>query len=561
MWKREIMVGTCHIGIAIIFSESVSCFVSAEKSFWALSLESFMCMILALAEWTQKANNGPPLLRVRGPSDRSSGFSRGKHASSKFAVLFRAPLLQMTLQNFLKTLKTVKKSYPSGLSSKPYQPLPDFISQFLTTSKPLDASTISDLNPTTFHDILTNPDLKASKCFRFFNLVIKNQSLVSFKPDLQAHLTLTCRLLKARLFSDAEAMLKSVSVDESLRYPFLVIASAVENCCFESKVITKFYNLMLKVYSDNGKFGEVLKTFDYMKNNGIKIDERTCTVHLIALKGADELGLALHFFYLMVETGIEISVYSLTAVVDGLCRNGDVKKGREIVEEMADRGIKANVITYNIMIDACAKRWDFEELDLVLGLMEKAGVEFNVETFKFLIDGYTSYGKINEAGRLIGEMHDKGLKVDTYLYNLMINGYCKLGSIENVLLLFDRMSNRGVKPNADTYWPLINGYSKVGEMEMAMKYVNEMQKKGFELDKVMYDMLIDRFCQNGMVDEAFELRIEMERKGFHSDMYLCNQMGKLLCEIYQTEKAKMLLNIMIKRGVCPKAVSFTSAIS
>ncbi|WRX34148.1 Pentatricopeptide repeat - like 10 [Theobroma cacao] len=188
----------------------------------------------------------------------------------------------------------------------------------------------------------------------------------------------------------------------------------------------------------------------------------------------------------MVETGVDISVYSLTAVVDGLCKNGDVKK------------------------DACAKSWDFEELDLVLGLMEKAGVEFNVETFKFFIDGYTSYGKINEAGR---------------------------------------MSNRGVKPNADTYWSLINGYSKVGEMEMAMKYVNEMQKKGFELDK------------NGLVDEAFELRIEMERKGFHSDMYLCNQMGTLLCEIYQIEKAKMLLNIMIKRGVCPKIVSFTSAIS
>ncbi|XWS29000.1 hypothetical protein CRYUN_Cryun25bG0119000 [Craigia yunnanensis] len=402
--------------------------------------------------------------------------------------------------------ETVKKSSPSTLSSKPYQHLPDFISKLLTTSKPLNDSALFDLNPTTFHDILINPDLKATKCFRFFNLVVKNQSLVSFKPDLQAHLTLISRLLKARLFSDAEAMLKSVAVDENPRYPFLVIASAVENLCFESKVMATFFNLILKVYSDNGEFGEVSKTFDYMKNNGIKIDERTCTVHLIALKGADELGLALDFFYQMVETGIEISVYSLTAVVDGLCRNGDIKKGREMVE-----------------------RW------LVEGLKPM----------------YTSYGKIEEVDRLVEEMHDKGLRVDTYLYNLMINGYWKSGSLESVLLLFDRMSIRGVKPNADTYWLLINGYSKVGEMEVAMKYVNEMQKKGFELDK----------GYNGMVDEAFELRIEMERKGFHADISLCNQMGKLLCEIYQTEKAKMLLNIMIKRGICPKALSFTSAIS
>ncbi|XVF68534.1 hypothetical protein PTKIN_Ptkin11bG0010400 [Pterospermum kingtungense] len=470
----------------------------------------------------------------------------------------------MTLQNFLKTLKTVHKTSPSTLSSKPHQHAPDFITKLLTSSnsKPLNnISALSDLNPTTFHNILKNPDLKASKCFRFFDLVVKNQSLVSFKPDLQAHLTLISRLIKARLFSDAEAMLKSVSVDENPRYPFLVIASAVENCCYESKVMAKFFNLMLKVYSDNGEFGEVSKTFDYMKNNGIKIDERTCTIHLIALKGADELGLALDFFNQMVETGLDISVYSLTAIVDSLCKNGGTRKAREILEEMGTRGIKGNAITYNTLIDSCAKRWDFEELDLVFGLMEKEKVGFNLETYKILIDGYTSYGKVEEAERLVEEMHDKGLRVDAYLYNMIINGYWKSGSVKSVLLLFDRMKNRGVQPNGDTYWQIINGYCKIGEMEMGMKYVNEMQKKGFVLDKAMYDVLIDGFCKNGMVGEAFELGIEMERKGFDADIGLCNQMGKLLCEIDQTEEAKMLLNILIKRGVCPKALSFTSAIS
>ncbi|MBA0622866.1 hypothetical protein Godav_008369 [Gossypium davidsonii] len=467
----------------------------------------------------------------------------------------------MTLQNFLNTLKTVKKSSASTLSPKHFQHLPDFISHFLKPSTPLDASALPSLTPTTFRDILSNPDLKASKCFRFFNFVANNQSLLSFKPHLQDHLILISRLLKARLFADAEVMLKTLSVDENLRYPFLVIASAVENCCFESKVTTKLFNFMLKVYSDNGNFSEASKTFDYMKDNGIKINERTCTVHLNTLKKADELGLVLDFFGQMVQSDLEISVYSLTCVIDGMCRNGDIKKAREIMEEMSGRGIKPNVIAFNILIDSCVKRWDFEELDLVLGLMRKGGVGFNVETYKFLIDGYSSYWKIEAAERLVMEMHDKGLRVDTYLYNLMINGYCKLGAIESVLLLLGRMRDRGVKPNADTFCPIINWYSKVGGMEVAMKYVKEMQKMGFELDKVMYDMLIDRFCQNGMADEAFELRIDMERKGFQADIAVFNQMGEILCETYQTEKAKMLMNIMIKRGICPKMVSFTSAIS
>ncbi|KAE8688776.1 Detected protein of unknown function [Hibiscus syriacus] len=197
----------------------------------------------------------------------------------------------------------------------------------------------------------------------------------------------------------------------------------------------------------------------------------------------------------------------------------------------------------------------------IKGTVTTARVDFNVETSKFLIHGYTSYGKIEDAERLVMEMHGEALQVDAYMFNLMINGYCKLGSIENVLLLLIRMSNRGVKPNADTYWPIINWYSKVVGMEMMMKYVKTDAKDGIELDKVMYDMLINRFCQNGMADEAFELPIEMERKGFHADVSLCNQIGELLCETNQTEKAKMLVNIMIKRGKCPKTVSFTSAIS
>ena len=110
----------------------------------------------------------------------------------------------------------------------------------------------------------------------------------------------------------------------------------------------------------------------------------------------------------MVESGIEVSVYSLSVVVDGLCWSGEVKRGRELVEEMIGRGIKPNVVTFNVMLNACAKRWNFEELELVLLLMEKEGVAFSDHTYKVLIDGFTSSGKIDEAKKLVLEMHDKG---------------------------------------------------------------------------------------------------------------------------------------------------------
>ena len=204
-------------------------------------------------------------------------------------------------------------------------------------------------------------------------------------------------------------MIKFVLVGGNPRYPFSVIAATVGNCCNDEKVIAKLFNSMLNVYSDCKMFDLVSRVFDYMKGNGIEIDERTCTVHLLALKKSYEcLQLVLDFFYWMVESGIEVSVYSLTVVVDGLCWSGEGKRGRELVEEMIGRGIKPNVVTFNVMLNACAKRWNFEELELVLLLMEKEGVAFSDHTYKVLIDGFTSSGKIDEAKKLVLEMHDKG---------------------------------------------------------------------------------------------------------------------------------------------------------
>lgn len=187
-----------------------------------------------------------------------------------------------------------------------------------------------------------------------------------------------------------------------------------------------------------------------------------------------------------------------------MCRNGEIRKSRELVEEMASRGIKPDIITFNIMVDACGKRWNFSELDLMLPLMEKEGVAFDVKTYQFLIDGFTS---------LVGEMHEKGLKVETHVYNLIINSYCRMRSLESALSLFSKMAERRTFQNADTYWFLINGLCKVGDMELAMQYVNEMQNKGFKIDHLVFNILADGFRNKGMTNEVFELQALMGRKG------------------------------------------------
>ncbi|KAA8550346.1 hypothetical protein F0562_002030 [Nyssa sinensis] len=216
----------------------------------------------------------------------------------------------------------------------------------------------------------------------------------------------------------------------------------------------------------------------------------------------------------MVESGIDVSVFSLTVVVDGLCKCGEIKTARELVEEMVGRGIKPNIITCNTLVDACAKRWNFGEVDKILVLLEREGVDFNVETYKFLIDGFSSSGKIEEAERIVSEMHDKSFKVDAHLLHFNYR------------------------------WA-------------AKEFVDEMQSKGIELDQVIFDTLIDGYCKKGMIDEAYGLLVVMEKKGFIADASMYDTIASGLCKSGQIDEAKWMLNVMVKRGVIPDMLSFT----
>ncbi|KAK2988792.1 hypothetical protein RJ640_004094 [Escallonia rubra] len=395
----------------------------------------------------------------------------------------------MSLQKVLQNLQTMKRCHLPTPNTKIASTIISII-QNTSASQPLPPTAtalLSNLTPNLVHLILSDPHIKPSKSLILFNFLQKNPSIISFKIDLEAHLTLISRLIRSRKFTEAENLVISLSNDENLRYPFAVIASFVANQCSDSRIVAKLFNLMLKVHSDNRSFELALEIFDYMRKNGIEINERTCTIHLIAVMKCDQVELGIEFFSRMVESGIEVSVFSLTVVVDGLCKIGEISKGRELVEEMAAKGVKPNIITCNTLVDACAKRWNFGELDLVLVLMEKEGVEFNVETFKFLIDGYSSSGKIEEAQRIVSVMHDKGLKVESHLYSLIISGYCRLGKMESAFSLFNIMNQREICPNIDVYQTLVSGLCKIGEMEAAMEILDEMQNREFGLDQAMFD--------------------------------------------------------------------------
>ncbi|KAI3809544.1 hypothetical protein L1987_25521 [Smallanthus sonchifolius] len=366
----------------------------------------------------------------------------------------------MSIQTILQDLKTIKKIRSLPITT--HRIIAEAIISSATETTTTLPSLLSTLTPNTVKLILSDPSINTHKCVSLLNVISQNQPLVPFKIEIEHYATVICRAIKSR------------------------------------RIVSKMFNLMLKVYSDTAKFAEALETFSYMRNNGIEVYERTCFVYLIALMRSEQLGLCLSFFYKMMESGIHVSVYTLTVVVDGLCKNGEIKSARELVQEAMCKDVKPNVITFNTLIYACCRRWNFQELDLVLVLMEKGGVEFNLETYKFLIDGFLSGGKVGDAERMIMEMYDKDLNVEIHLWNSIVLKYCKLGKMESAFQVFDKMIERSVHPNAETY-------RITGEFDDAVGLLKTMEKKGLFGDVQLYNKVITGLCESNRSEEATTL--------------------------------------------------------
>ncbi|KAE8705972.1 Pentatricopeptide repeat-containing protein [Hibiscus syriacus] len=203
-------------------------------------------------------------------------------------------------------------------------------------------------------------------------------------------------------------------------------------------------------YLENKGFEEANRVFDYMMKMGFKIDERSCILYLVALKKFDEGDSFLAIFRRMVKSGVEVGVCSMTIVIDGLCRRGEVEKGRELMSEMSSKGVKPIVITYNTILNAYVKRKDFGVVYEVLRLMEE-GVAYDTATYTVLIEYVGKIGKHDEVEKLFDEMRERMVEIDVHLYTSMIHWHCRRGSLKKAIALFDELTEKGLVPNAHVY--------------------------------------------------------------------------------------------------------------
>lgn len=218
----------------------------------------------------------------------------------------------------------------------------------------------------------------------------------------------------------------------------------------------------------------------------------------------------------------ERSVKTQTIMIDVYGKARKLLRALSIFYNITQLGLQPNVITYNSMIAACARNNEPKLASRIFDEMRDRQLKPDKFTFGSLIDSCAKGGHVEKAFEMARLMDTLNVKKDEAIYSALMDACGRANQLERALYVFEEMKRDGVWPNLVTFAVLIGTCASVREPEIAFELFSEMKHWGYGRGNVIvYTALLDACAKSGW-----------------------------------PERAELVMDVMIKKGVKPNQVSF-----
>ncbi|CAL1362487.1 unnamed protein product [Linum trigynum] len=275
---------------------------------------------------------------------------------------------------------------------------------------------------------------------------------------------------------------------------------------------------------------KAVEFFSWVETNlGFQHTESSCRDMAVVLARGNRVDMLWEFLREMARRGGNggetslVTTPTVTCLMKVLGEEGLVKQALALFYRMKQYHCKPDVYAYNTMIYALCKVGNFKKARALLQQMELPGFKCPPDTFTYtiLISSYCKYSlqtgcrkairrRLWEANHLFRLMLFNGFVPDLVTYNCLIDGCCKTHRIERATELFQDMNKRGCVPNRVTYDSFIRYYSVVNEIDKAVEMLRMMQKMNHGLPtSSSYTPIIHSLCEAGRALEAWDFLVEL----------------------------------------------------
>ncbi|CAL5416392.1 unnamed protein product [Camellia sinensis] len=316
------------------------------------------------------------------------------------------------------------------------------------------------------------------------------------------------------------------------------------------------------------QYSTVISLFQKMCLLGISTNEYTLTIVINCLCRLNRVDYGFSVVASFFKRGYVPSVYTFSTLMNGFILQDKTGKAMElfnklvkeeeikpnevmVLRSMQKWNYKPNVVMYNTIIDSLCKDRNVDDALSLLVEMTQQDVAPDVITYSTLIHGLCNLGQWEEAKRMLRDMTDKNVSLNVLTFTTLIDALCKEGMAKEAEVVLEVMVQRGVCPDAVTYGALMDGYFLRGQMDKAIGVFHSMVDKGIEPSTISYNILINGYCKNMKIEEAMNVFREMPRKGLKPTIGTYNTVLQGLFGVGRCSTAQALLNEMQANGQTP----------
>ncbi|EPS70411.1 hypothetical protein M569_04352, partial [Genlisea aurea] len=358
-----------------------------------------------------------------------------------------------------------------------------------------------------------------------------------FRHSLLSYDRIITKLGRAKLFPQLETVVRKLKDDRRV---------APEEILFCN---------VIKHYGRGGLPEEAVRTFEEIPAFRCRRTIRSVNTLLNSLLVCGEFGVAKEEAIAWVERYATPDSCTYNILMNACFLRSDFVGAFKVFDEMRDRGLNPSVVTFGILINGLCRNSQLKTALRLKTRMESA--EFNITPnapiYVALIKGLCKANDFDRAVELKDEMVSKKLASDPAVYSTLISAAFKLNRRNEVPGLLEEMKHNGCKPDTVTYNAIIHGHCESNEFDSAFRALSRMEQGGGECkpDVITYNVILAGLCRQGRLEDAKDLLNDMPRLGCRPDVVSYATMFEGLCDAKEFREAAEVLEEMVFKGYIP----------
>ncbi|KAM0939719.1 putative tetratricopeptide-like helical domain superfamily [Dioscorea sansibarensis] len=277
----------------------------------------------------------------------------------------------------------------------------------------------------------------------------------------------------------------------------------------------------------------------------------SCIIHGLSKEGEGGCMRAYQLFKEgVVGFGYSLPEPTYKALIEGLCREKDLEKAKDVLEFMLQKDGMVKTRIYNMFLSSLRLIDNPSEQLNVLVLMLQKQCQPDVVTLNTVIHGFCKIGGVNEAIKILDDMLSGNFAgPDVVTFTTVIGGLLEIAKPkEAVDLLHRKMPECRCTPNVVTYNVIIGGLFKLKMIDEAMEIFNEMVAKGVIADSTTYTVIIDGLFNASRLEDAKKFWDETVWPSKLHDDYVYAAIFRGLCQFGELNEACDFLYELVDSG-------------